>query len=1409
MGSASDVVVENEATRASDASRYAYDLFIVHAEADASFVRGYLVPVLNVTPARVLLIDEVSLGGVIVSEIDRSILRSRFTVVVLSPAYLTDRWAVFGEQLASHVSMEDSHVIPLRLVDCHLPLRLAARVSLDFTNPAIWDIEAARLRELLRSVAPPVEHLPCPYPGMRSFTAHDASRFFGREREIDELIGRLDHCEREIYVVGPSGSGKSSLIQAGLLHALEAGSSRLERSFLVRSMRPGIHPAERLSKAIEGDLATPAEVIMQLVARHPPTQRVLIFVDQFEELFTLANSAERQRFVVSLNQLRSVPQCYLLLALRADFLGELLDSEQGSDFARRISPVMVAPLRGAALVHAISAPAAFAGTHVEARLCDRLAADAAEEPGTLPLVQETLRLLWDRRRQRYIGLAAYEALGSGRRGLDVAIARRASAAMAALTQRQEAIARRILLRLVSFGRGRADTRRQQEVHALRSAADDELEFAHVIQHLVEHRLVTLDGNETERSALADLAHEAIITAWPAFGEWIERRRADERKRRRLEARLADWIERGRSASGLLDGDELEDAERWMQSEAAREIGYTGELPALVIASKEVVARSKHQRRLWRLLAAAIVALASVLVVLAWGYQRDAKGHRLLEQGRRLLEHHPVKAFPYLVAARVEGMDSAELREFLGRASRVLPLVTFVGHRAAVTTASFSSDGTRIVTASSDHTARIWDAMTGKLVFQPLEHRGDVTAAAFSVDGKQVVTASSDKTACVWDAVTGRQIACFEHESTVAAAVLHADKKSVTTVSGDWNRAENIISHVNIMKWSISDNILVSSRRYAGYVRGLSTSRDDIRLLTEDSDRLQVWDAPRGGVLASLVGPSTLPLPKRLIFERRVFSSDGARVAIFDFDHGLNIWDVETGNLSKPKKSEQTLRPVVFSFDNSQLLVSGFDSAIVWVYDVSTGKATSQPLVHDGNVVDALFKADGTRVLTITDNHAVQVWDVTTSRPVTSPLEHRYAVTRAILSPDGTKVLTTSADKMARVWDATTTHLGSTSLIHQGWVTVAAFSPDGTSVFTASEDGTARIWDGATGTQLASLRHDAIVSHATFSPDGTRVVTTSRDRATRAWDVMTGLPSASPFAPRRDTVIIAFSSDGRRVTSANSDNTAHMWDAATGNPLAPPIQHEATINSVAFNSTGDLVLTTSTDAARLWNASTGKPVTGPFRHGHRINTASLSPSGTRIITVGNDMAARVWDITTGELAIPPLQHGSFISAASFNADSTRVVTASWDYTAQIWDAKTGAPVTQPLEHRRFVNAAAFSPDGALVVTGSDDNTARLWDAATGRPVTAPLDHQDHVTMATFSADGTRVLTVSNTVARIWTVVTEMSLADDWRRLARCSPFALVGDDLIANPDPERVCRPTGIAPGLPGLGGRLSDGALRR
>jgi len=1362
-----------------------FDLFVVYAVADRDFVHGYLLPALNLAPSRVQLVDQLTPGASLVSEIERGVSRSRFTIAVLSAAYLVDRWAVFGEQLASYLSIGDGRVIPLHLAECTPPLHLRALVSLDFTDRAQWDSGATHLRARLQTTEPTVEQIPCPYPGMRPFTANEANWFFGRNKEIDDLIGRLDHQEREIYVIGPSGSGKSSLVQAGLLHELDAGTSRLGRSFVVRTMRPGERPTDRLAHALEGDLATPEATISALVARHLPAQRALVFVDQLEELFTLADAAERQRFVATLRALRVEPRCYLLLAFRADFYGALMESALWPDLAGRMSRVEIAPLRGTALVQAITAPARQVGVYLEARLCDRLVVDAADEPGVLPHVQETLRLLWDQRRQRFLGLADYEALGDGASGLHMAIARHADATMRAFSVAQQTIAYRLLLRLVSFGEGRADTRRQQKVQALRSAADDGAEFLRVLQRLVNERLVTVDGDEAADDALTDLSHEALITAWPEFQKRISSRRADEQRRRRLEAKVGEWIERGRGKWSLLDLVELSEAEQWMQSDAARELGYASELLSLVKASRgEIESVERHRRRqAFRAVAVfavlAVLVATSILGLFAWRQRQEAQrrlARLYLKEGQDLVrDERPMQALPYFVAAKTEAIEVTVPRILLAQASKTLPLVTFVGHEASVAKAAFSPDGTRVVTASDDKTARVWDVATGVPVTPPLKHQGQVYSAVFSHDGKRVVTASGDGTAQVWDASTGTPVTPpLKHQDQVHAVVFSPDSTRVVTASDDQTARV----------WNASTGTPVAPPlKHQGKVYDAAFSPDGKWVVTASDDQTaRVWDSTTGD-------PVIAPLIHSGAIAAVAFSPDGKWVVTASYDKTARVWNASTGMPITPLLQHQgPVTAAAFSPDGTRVVTASIDqTARVW--DATTGMPVTAPLEHHDAVRAAGFSPDGTRVVTASGDKTARVWDATTGKTVIPPLEHQDRVFAAAFSPDGSRVVTAGDDKMARIWDVST-RLVTPPLEHQERVYAAAFSPDGTRVITASQDRTAKVWDASIGTPVTlPLKTQGFVFAAAFSPDGTRVVTASEDHTARIWEVATGTQVTLPLTHHGQVNGAVFSPDGTRVVTASHDKTARVWDASTGNPVTPPLEHQGFVYAAVFSADGTRVVTASHDkTARVWDARTGKPVTPPLQHQDIVYTAAFSSDGTRVVTASFDKTAQVWDAGTGRPVILPLEHQGFVYAAAFSPDSTRIVTASDDKTARVWDAATGKPITSPLHHQDGVYAAAFSPDGRYVVTASQDKTALVWDASTGKPVTVPLKHEGAVRTATFSPDGKRVVTASeDKTARVW-VLSDMHDLEDWHLLAGCSPFALVNGVLTANPDPLRVCPP---------------------
>jgi formylglycine-generating enzyme required for sulfatase activity len=558
---------------------YQFDLFAIYASADASWVSGYLLPALGLPGSRVITVEQFDPGETWLGEFQRAVTSSRYTAVVISPTFLGDHWANQAQQLAAHLGVEErrNRLLPILLRPTELPLDLQFRVRLDYTREAEWEAQTARLRELLDRPPPAAEEIPCPYPGLTPYTEEDAQLFWGRDSEKREVLRRLAHV-RSLLVIGPSGSGKSSLVFAGLLPELRR---REWSGWLVRPLRPASEPLRALQSALEqspddrtfGD--DPPAAVAALLALHPPAQRLLLVIDQFEEVLDQAPTAERDRFLAIVSALREAPACIPVLTMRADFYAEFMHTQLWP--MADVERLEIIPLRGAALRQAIEQPALQRGVYLEPALIERLVADAAREPGVLPLLQETLRQLWEERRQRLLTVGAYERLGrDGASGMAVALATWADASLAALSPAEQAVARRVFLRMVHLGEGRDDTRRQQPVSALGVAGENPALLERTLSHLTERRLLTRTTSERDQDPAVDLAHEALTTSWPTLRRWVAEGREAELYRRRIERDAHEWQGAHRDRGLLYRGRRLRNARDWR-------LRYPHELSPSVVA----------------------------------------------------------------------------------------------------------------------------------------------------------------------------------------------------------------------------------------------------------------------------------------------------------------------------------------------------------------------------------------------------------------------------------------------------------------------------------------------------------------------------------------------------------------------------------------------------------------------------------------------------------------------------------------------------------------------------------------------------------------------------------------------------------------------------------------------------------
>lgn len=599
-----------------------------------------------------------------------------------------------------------------------------------------------------------------------------------------------------------------------------------------------------------------------------------------------------------------------------------------------------------------------------------------------------------------------------------------------------------------------------------------------------------------------------------------------------------------------------------------------------------------------------------------------------------------------------------------------PLSAPLRHDAEVTSAEFSPDGARVVTASVDGTARVWNSHTGARIGAPLVHEiarrsvvleRYVTSARFSSDGTRVLTTSVFGTARVWNARTGAPItAPLRLGSEVNSVAFSPDGARVV--------ASSLADHTTRV-WDVRTGAPVTKvMQHGARVTSAAFSQNGTWVLTSSQDRtVRVWDAQTGA-------PVTAPLQHEGAVISAHFSRDGARVVTTSYDpeysrSTVRVWDARTGaTVSAQMWDEDAVSSTAFSPDGSWV-VTATKKGPTKVWSAKTVAPKGARLGRERRVSAAVFGSDGGSIVTASFDGTARVWDARTGAAVTAPLRHEGAVKSAAFSRDGSMVATVSSS-FTRIFDARTGALMGPPLGPAAGVSSATFSPDGTRLLTASTDGTARAWETATSAPVGPpLKHNNGIISASFSPDGDRAVTASFDGAARVWDVRTGAPVTAPLRHHSWVTSAEFSPDGARVVTASLDSTARVWDARTGAPVSAPLRHHLGVSSAAFSLNGARVVTASYDrTARVWDARTGAPLGAPLRHGLAVTWARFSPDGTRVVTV-SEGSARVWDAGSGAQVGPPIGYEGDVGSAAFSPDGARLVTVSHDGAARVWDART--------------------------------------------------------------------------------------------------------------------------------------------
>jgi WD40 repeat protein/DNA-binding winged helix-turn-helix (wHTH) protein len=1072
---------------------------------------------------------------------------------------------------------------------------------------------------------------------------------------------------------------------------------------------------------------------------------ILLVVDQFEELFTVTSNHQiRERYIDALlaaSRWDASVAVHLVLILRADFYAHCLE-HSGLSRCLDTNTYNVPRMNHGQLREAIERRLALAGAGMESGLMDALLNDVGSEPGNLALLEHALSQLWEKCGGFGCTLTnqAYAAIGR----LRGALSAHADTVYREITDKtQKQLAQKIFLELVQLGEDAPDTRRRvRKEELLALGARKEVEA--LLARLASSRLIAISGEEgSEQEAFVEVSHEALIREWSALREWITQNREEIKLGRRLVQAAAEWEGLKRDPGALLQGARLAQGEEWLLKNRAAPAQVRELVQTSVFAREQAEQRELHRQKAaatrLRWFSIALAALLLAAVGLVWLGHRQlvlAQSRTLVAQSEEFLGRDQGQALDLAIRA----WDTKKTDEAYTAVTKALPqTLSVLRHDDAVVSAEFSPDGRRILTASDDHTARVWNAADGRPLAALQGHTDKLAFAAFSPDGLHIVTASEDHTARIWNAADGRSLATLQgHTDKVIRARFSPDGQRIVTAG--WDHTPRV--------WNTADgHLLVTLQGHTDGVIGAAFSPDGQRIVTASWDHTaRIWNTADGRLLTTLQGHTSYVYGAE-------FSPDGMRVVTVSDDHTARLWSSADGRLLETLRHDGVVFHAAFSPDGQRIVTASWDhTARVW--NAADGRLLAV-LRQNGSVYDAEFSPDGRRVVTAGFDNSVRVWNAADGRLLANLLGHTAPVYHATFSPDGQCIITAAGDSTARVWNLSGGRLLANLKGDNAAVYRAEFSPDGRRIATAGENRAARVWDATNGRLLTVLQgHTDAVFRAIFSPDSQRIATGSKDHTARVWNAVDGRLLATLQGHTGLILDVMFSPDGQRIVTASDDHTARVWNTADGRPLATLQGHSDTIWSARFSPDGRLVVTAGLDhTVRIWNSADGRLLNTLHGHTDAVHRAHFSPDGRRILTAGLDRTARIWNAADGRLVAILQGHTDEVYDAAFSPDGQRIVTASGDHTARVWNTLDGRLLAVLEGHTSSLIHSEFSGDGQRILTTGYDNTARLWSTADGRLLVTLQGHTGTVWTASFSPDGTRIVTASDDqTARIWQVLT---------------------------------------------------------
>jgi WD40 repeat protein/energy-coupling factor transporter ATP-binding protein EcfA2 len=1007
-----------------------------------------------------------------------------------------------------------------------------------------------------------------PYLGLRKFEVDDKDKFFGRDRWIIELTNYLAR-ENVLLLLGASGSGKSSLIQAGLIPKLKDqwGSQLFNFTFV-----PDVDPFESFYgcllskyKQSEAKLARTVkeDTLIQVVQALKSDAQWLIFIDQFEEVFTRTPKTERDIFIKSLIQLieNSDISVKVIMTMRADFLDKLSpypDLGKVHDSSSR----MLTDMEDSDLRLAIAEPAARNGVIFEQGLIDTIIADFHQQAGSLPLLQYTLNLLWskDDITDRVLNTKTYQELG----GVTGALQQQADYIYyhKFINETQRKLAKEIFLELIELVGKEAVSRRADKAIFERDEIQKE-----VLYQLIDSRLLVSKGEDGK--ATVEVAHEALLRSWKVLQDLIREKEEIIILRNRLYADTKQWDEIRQQDSQKANG------ELWNGFKLAKVVTlYNNKsFPNLDTVAKEFINASINYLKQLKAIEAERQR-REVNTELSLANSLGRYSLSLFNEGGKELDVF-IEA---IKAGKILQKHKASDTKVIDALQKVLAdrmeYNRLVGHYSSVNSVSFSPDGKTLASGSGDDTIKLWNVETGKEIRTLSGHNICVSSVSFSRDGKTLASGSWDKTIKLWNVETGEEI---------------------RTLTG-----------------------------YQDYVYSVSFSSDSKTLASGSRDHtIKLWNVETGQEIRTLTGHNGEVYSVS-------FSSDSKTLASGSRDHTIKLWNVETGEEIRTLTGHKDYVLNVSFSSNGKILASGSRDYTIKLWDVEIGKEICTPSGHNSSVTSGSFSGDGKTLAFCSDDNTIKLWDVETGKEIRTLKGHKTSAYSMNFSSDGKTLASSSNDATIKLWNVETGEEIRTLTGHNWSVNSVCFSSDGKTLASGSGDKTIKLWNVETGKEIRTLSgHNWSVSSVSFSSDGKTLASGSEDKTIKLWNVETGQEICTLTRHNGEVDSVSFSSNGKTLASGSRDHTIKLWDVETGKEIRTLTGHNFEVHSVSFSPDDKILASGSADKTiKLWNVETGKEIRTLKGYNSSVKSVSFSGDGKILASGSGDGTVKLWKRNTG-------------------------------------------------------------------------------------------------------------------------------------------------------------------------------------